>query len=65
MHILSLQKPSAKKNKTDIYFSDIAQQLEKSLGTKVTIRHGKENGKIIIDYFGNDELERLIYELKK
>ncbi len=61
----SKKKPSAKKNKTDIYFSDIEKQLEKSLGTKVTIRHGKENGKIIIDYFGNDELERIIYELKK
>jgi len=59
------KKPTAKKNKKDIYFSDIEKQLEKSLGTKVTIRHGKENGKIIIDYFGNDELERLIYELKK
>ncbi len=59
------KKPSAKKNKTDIYFADIEEQLGRALGTKVTIRHGKENGKIVIDYFGKDELERIIYELKK
>ncbi len=59
------KNPSKKKNQKDIYFADVEEQLGRALGTKVTIRHGKENGKIIIDYFGKDELERIIYELKK
>ena len=32
------------------------------LGTKVSINHKSNNqGKIVIDYYSNDELERILY----
>ena len=32
------------------------------LGTKVSIQHKANNqGKIVIDYYSNDELERILY----
>ena len=30
------------------------------LGTKVTLHHGDKRGRIEIEYYGNDDLERLL-----
>ncbi len=60
-----LQKEPKKKKKpvADIYKIEI-ERLEKriasSLGTKVKISHGAKKGKIEIEYYGNDDLERLL-----
>ena len=40
------------------------EELQRCLGTKVRIRHGKKRGRIEIDYYSLDDLER-IYELIK
>lgn len=43
----------------------IEKDLEKQYGTKVIIQHGKKKGKIIMEYYGNDELDRVLELLAK
>ena len=40
--------------------SDIEDRLQKHLGTRVTIQKGRRGGKILLHYFGPEELDRLI-----
>ncbi|MGE5677748.1 MAG: ParB/RepB/Spo0J family partition protein [Pseudomonadota bacterium] len=65
--IEKLAKTEKKKEKTiekeDIYQIEIKQleeRLKEALGTKVTIQHKKDKGKIEIEYYSNDELDRII-----
>lgn len=39
---------------------DICGRLQSSLATKVRITSGKKKGKIEIEYYGNDDLERIV-----
>lgn len=48
----------------DPYTQSAKEDLEKILGTKVTITHRKKRGKIIIDYFSLDDLNRIIELIK-
>lgn len=42
-------------------YQDLEEKMKSLLGTKVSINHKANNhGKIIIDYYSNDELERLV-----
>ncbi len=55
-----------KKEKTPVenqfIYQDLEEKMKALLGTKVTINHKANNqGKIVIDYYSNEELERLIY----
>lgn len=55
------EKPKAKEDNSFIY-QDIENKMKSALGTKVSIEHKKDNkGKIVIDYYSNEELERLLY----
>lgn len=47
-------------NEADIYLTHIAEELKKTLGTRVRISNKGNRGKIEIDYYSADELERLI-----
>ncbi len=38
----------------------VEEELQKILGTKVTLLHYNKRGKIIIDYYSNDDLDRLL-----
>ena len=38
----------------------IEERLRQKLGTAVSVRHGKKKGRIEIEYYGNDELARLL-----
>ena len=38
----------------------IKNRLEQGFGTKVKIQHGNKKGKIEIEYYGNDDLERIL-----
>ncbi|MGE5472769.1 MAG: ParB/RepB/Spo0J family partition protein [Ignavibacteriales bacterium] len=55
-------KKSKKAEDTKIkdIFTDISSKLRDTLGTKVYIDSGKKKGKIVIEYFSNQELDRLI-----
>ena len=39
---------------------DFEKKMENSLGTKVKVINGKKKGKIEIEYYSKDELERII-----
>lgn len=48
----------------DRYFSDLAQELSRHFGTKVLIRKSGQRGKVEIEFYSNDDLDRLIGLLK-
>ena len=53
-------KKSQDKRKKDSYSNDLEDSLMKALGTKVKLVQGNKKGKIEIEYYGNEDLERLI-----
>ena len=57
-----------KKNVSDVYAIElerIGDRLSSNLGTKVTISQGAKKGKIEIEYYGNEDLERLLNIIEK
>lgn len=44
----------------DCYLSEIADRMQQKLGTKVSIQGNGKRGKITIDYYSLDDLDRLI-----
>ena len=63
---LNTQKPKKKKNNSqiDVEIKSIAEKLSKSFSTKVSIKHGQKKGEIRIEYYGNDDLDRILKILK-
>lgn len=62
---LQKQKPEMPVEKVDdkmaVFYEDMEQKLKAIIGTKVSINQkDKEKGKIEIDYYSNDELERIM-----
>ncbi len=47
-------------NKKDPYITKIENNLQNSLGTKVSIKHSKNKGKLEIEYYGEEDLERIL-----
>jgi ParB family chromosome partitioning protein len=43
--------------------NDVERRLRASLGTKVTLKHGKKGGNITIYYYSNEELDSLLEKL--
>ncbi len=47
--------------KNEFIYQDLEERMKAMLGTKVSINHKANNkGKIVIDYYSNEELERLM-----
>ena len=42
---------------------DLQNRLQQYLGTRVTLHHGEKRGRIEIEYYGNDDLERILNAL--
>ncbi len=62
MKNLDKQKPEKKEEKNSFIYHDLEERMKAILGTKVSINHKSNNqGKIVIDYYSNDELERILY----
>ena len=40
--------------------ADLQNRLQQHLGTRVTLHHGEKRGRIEIEYYGNDDLERVL-----
>lgn len=62
---LQNQKPELPKKQEDdkmsVFYEDMEQKLKSIMGTKVAIHYkNKDKGKIEIEYYSNDELERII-----
>ena len=61
---LTSQKPEKKKKElsNDFLYADMEEKMKALLGTKVVINRRADNkGKIEIEYYSTDELERLLY----
>ena len=61
------KKPTTKKkSKLEIIYKDLENRLKNVLGTKVAFKpQTKSRGKIVIDYYTDDELERILEILEK
>jgi len=58
------EKPAINKE-LDIFYQDIAEKLKQNLGTKVQISgKGDGSGKIEIEFYTNEELDRIIARIK-
>ncbi len=51
---------TTKTEKKDIFLTKLEDDLKKSLGTKVLMTKGKKGGKIIINFYSDEELERIL-----
>ena len=61
-------KPKTPKSKNPMmqkYYRDVETSLGSQLGTKVKIREGAKKGKIEIEYYSKDDLERILFELRR
>ncbi len=47
------------------YVASLERDLTKSLGRRVKLSHGKKKGTLSLEYYGNDDLDRLIKILSK
>lgn len=59
------RRPARKSNRVsadpqDVHLKDLEEKLQHRLGTKVRIQHGKKRGKIEIEYYSLDDLERVL-----
>ena len=60
------KKPKVSRNRTEeIYLSGLAEDLSRHFGTKIVIRKDGKKGKVEIEFYSNDDLERLLRRLKK
>ncbi|MBI5353527.1 MAG: ParB/RepB/Spo0J family partition protein [Chloroflexi bacterium] len=61
---LAGQKPvKAKKPVRNADVNDVEKRLQRSLGTKVALKHGKKGGTVTIYYYSGEELDALIEKL--
>ena len=47
------------------YLAEAARGLESQLGRKVRIEQGKKSGTVTLEFYGADDLERLLEALKR
>lgn len=67
--VKNLGKPAKEKppvnKELDMFYQDIAEKLKQNLGTKVQINgKGDGTGKIEIEFYSNDDLDRLVANIK-
>jgi len=48
---------------TSAAIQDLQNRLQEHLATHVAIHHGEKRGRIEIEYYGNDDLERIVTAL--
>ncbi|MBR1862082.1 MAG: ParB/RepB/Spo0J family partition protein [Lachnospiraceae bacterium] len=66
--VKSLDKPAKEKPVTDeklqIIYADLSEKLKKALGTKVTISgKGNGTGSVSIEFYNNDDLDKIVDKL--
>lgn len=65
-YVKKLNQPAEKKTEMEVpkefqpdYYAEVERKLEGSLGRRVQIDHKKKKGKITLEYYGDEDLERL------
>ena len=48
---------------TSATIDDLQNRLQEHLGTRVTVHHGEKRGRIEIEYYGSDDLQRVLTAL--
>ncbi|CAN5548517.1 ParB/RepB/Spo0J family partition protein [soil metagenome] len=48
---------------SDATVGDLQERLQQHLGTRVTLHHGEKRGRIEIEYYGNDDLQRVLHAI--
>ncbi len=61
--ILAPKKPKSPKTETEYYIDSLSKDLQRSLGTKVIIKRKGKKGRIIIEFYSDEDLGRLIDQL--
>ncbi len=60
------KKPAQPPSATgDYYFTGLQEDLSRHFGTKVLIKHKNQKGKVEIEFYSNDDLDRLLGLLKR
>jgi ParB family chromosome partitioning protein len=60
------KKPKAAKNSSeDRYMMSLAEDLSRHFGTKIMIKKRGQRGKVEIEFYSNDDLDRLINRLRQ
>jgi ParB family chromosome partitioning protein len=54
------RKRNATVTVTSATVDDLQNRLQQHLGTRVAVHHGEKRGRIEIEYYGNDDLERVL-----
>ena len=60
-----VSRVTKKKSVKNLYLDEAAAELRDHLGTSVSIKSSKNKGKIEIDFFSDEDLERIINLLKE
>ena len=60
------KKPNAaRKSSEDLYLMGLAEDLSRHFGTKIMIKKRGQRGKVEIEFYSNDDLDRLIQRLQQ
>ncbi len=59
-----VDKPAQPEGFSVDYMAEVERELESSLGRRVTVQQGKKSGTLTLEYYGADDLERLIDALR-
>lgn len=51
--------PSNKSAQKDVFIKDLENQFQRRLGTKVSVEPRKKGGQVVIQYYDNDDLQRI------
>ncbi|CAI2719722.1 ParB/RepB/Spo0J family partition protein [Nitrospina watsonii] len=52
-------RPAKKSAQKDVFINDLEKQFQRALGTKVSVNAGKKGGQVVIQYYDNDDLQRI------
>lgn len=63
--IKTVKKKSAKEQEIARYMISLEENLSSVFGTKVKIHHNKNKGKIEIEYYSNDDFDRIMNMIKR
>ena len=61
--VLSRKKPKPSRNEVDLYIESLERDLQKSLGAKVMINRKGKKGRVVIEFYSDDDLARLMDQL--
>ncbi len=59
------RKNTSIKSSDDIYFTSLGDELSRHFGTKVAIKRQGKRGKIVIEFYSNEDLDHLINRLRQ